>query len=199
MNTTITQPITNIRQVGLSGSAAVVYNDLATSPFTVANGATAPSDRTYAFGIGSGVAFPVKGFKNNDYVWFSVQSSHSMKLSTLLDCHIHYCLPDTTTIGHKIKFQLDVVAAPINGAAAVPTGSPYSVEFAVAADDNTKFRVAVVADIAAVNTTVSTIYFMKLTRIASAATEYAGEVYLLGVDCHYQQDTVGSLSQGTKV
>ena len=44
----------------------------------------------------------------------------------------------------------------------------------------------------AVNTGVSTVYKCRLTRIDGTATEYASEVYLEFVDCHYQKDTLGS-------
>lgn len=189
----------NAANVGIPGSAVVVYDDLLTSAFSLRNGDTAPSARTYAFGIGGGVAFPVLGFKVDDYVFFQVQTSHSMKLNTPLDLHFHYILPNTTNIGNKIKFRADVVAAPVNGTMAIPAGSPYSLEFAVAADDNTKPRIAELADIAAVNTTVSTIYYIKLTRVAASANDYAGEVYVITADCHYQKDTLGSLQEGSKV
>jgi len=118
----------------------------------------------------------------------------------VLDFHIHYVLPNTTTIGHKFKFQLDVIAAGFGAQWAVPTGSPFSKEFTVAANDDTHHRLGEVADIPAVNTTVSTIYKFKLTRVAPAApaTDYASEVYITFMDCHYLKDGLGSRTEAAK-
>lgn len=156
-----------------------------------------PTERLYDGGTG-GVTFPFLGFAVDNYIYFDVQTSHAMKLSTILENHIHYTLPNTTTIGDKFKFQLDVMAASINVAWAVPTGSPFSAEFAVAANDNTYHRVGSVANIPASNTTVSTIYKCKLTRIAASSNEYASEVYVTFEDSHYQKDTMGSRQQTAK-
>jgi len=175
----------------------VVYEDLQVGLNNLAKGGTAPKDRTYDHGTG-GIAFPVLGFEKNDYIWFDVQTSHSMKLNTVLDCHIHFVLPNTTTIGHKIVFQLDVLVAAIDGTWAVPAGSPFTATHTVAANDNTTQRILDLADIPASNSTVSTIYKCKLTRIDGVATEYASEVYLEFIDCHYQKDTMGSRQEGIK-
>jgi len=157
-----------------------------------------PDPALYNMGVGGGVTFPVLGFAVGEYIFFDVQTSHSMKLNTILDYHIHYILPNTTDVGHKFKFQLDVVAAGIDGVFAVPTGSPFVVEHVVSANDNTTHRLLDIAEIPASNTTVSSLYRFKLTRIASAATQYASDVYLLFNDCHYQIDRVGSLIEKGK-
>lgn len=176
----------------------VVYEDLQVSINNISKGASAPTDRFYDHGIASGVAFPVLGFAKGNYVWFDVQTSHSMKLNTVLDNHIHFVLPDTTNIGDKIVWQLDVVVAGIGETWAVPTGSPFTSTHTVAADDNTKHRLLEIGDIPASNSTVSTVYKCKLTRIDGTATEYASEVYLEFTDCHYQKDTIGSRQEGAK-
>lgn len=176
----------------------VAYEDLQVSINNIAKGVSAPTDRTYAHGVGSGIAYPVLGFAKGNYIWFDVQTSHSMKLNTVLDCHIHFVLPNTTTIGHKIVWQLDVLYADINGTWTVPNGSPFTATHTVAANDDTKHRVLEIADIPAVNTGVSTVYKCKLTRIDGTATEYASEVYLEFVDCHYQRDTIGSRQETVK-
>lgn len=177
-----------------------IYEDYLCSLKSSKLGSTAPSDTTYAFGIGGGVAYPVLGFKVNDFVWFDVQTSHTMKLNTALDAHVHYVLPNTTSTGNKFKFQLDVAVAAINGTWSVPTGSPYTIEGTVATDDNTKHRILDMADIPASNSTASTIYKCKLTRISAAGdgTEYGSEVYVEYVDCHYQRDTMGSRQETAK-
>lgn len=175
-----------------------VYEDLQVSINNIAKGASAPTDRYYAHGVGSGIAYPVLGFAKGNYIWFDVQTSHAMKLNTALECHIHFVLPNTTSVGHKIVWQLDVIAAAINGTWAVPSGSPYTVTHTVATGDDTSHRILSFGNIAAVNSTVSTVYKCKLTRIDGEATEYASEAYLEFVDCHYQKDTMGSRQITTK-
>jgi hypothetical protein len=175
-----------------------VYDDMQVSISNVkVPGSGAPTERLYDGGTG-GITFPFLGFALNNYLYFDIQTSHSMKLSTILDSHIHFTLPNTTNIGDKFKFQLDVIAAPIDGAWAVPTGSPFSGEYTIVATDNVKHRVKDIADIPAVNTTPSTIYKCKLTRIAASANEYASEVYVTFIDSHYQKDRVGSLNETTQ-
>ena len=156
-----------------------------------------PTERLYAHGIAAGVTFPTLGFEVGEYIWFTFQSRHAMALSSVIDNHIHFCTPTDGT-GDRFKFQLDVIAAPIDGTWAVPTGSPFTAEHTIAADYSTLHKLFDIADIPAVNTTVSTMYKCKLTRIAAAADEYAGEVYVDFFDGHYQRDTNGSETQSTK-
>jgi hypothetical protein len=157
-----------------------------------------PTERLYAFGIGGGVTFPVLGFAVNDYLYFDVQTHHAMKLNTALDNHLHFTLPNTTDIGDKFQFQLDVIAAGIDTQWAAPTGTPFTSEHTIVANDNTYHRLMEMADIPANNDTVSTIYKCKLTRIAATGDEYASEVYISFMDCHYQKNTMGSRQEGTK-
>ncbi|MDD4515632.1 hypothetical protein [Massilibacteroides sp.] len=173
-----------------------VYDDLQIGINTVKlPAANYPNARAYAFGVGGGITFNTLGFALNNYIDFDIQSTHSMKLSSTLDVHFHYTLPNTTNIGDKFKFKLDVIAAPIDAAFAVPTGSPFSHEHTVATNDNTYHRYFEVGSIPAVNTTVSTVYKCRLTRIAASANEYASEVYITFIDCHIKKDRLGSLSE----
>ena len=100
--------------------------------------------------------------------------------------------------GDRFKFQLDVIVAPIGGGWSVPTGSPFASEVLMSADLSNAHRLEDIADIPASNTTVSTIYKFKLTRVDASADEYAGEVYLEFTDCHFQKDTIGSRQEGAK-
>ena len=175
-----------------------VYEDLQVSISNIRiPPSSAPTERLYDGGTG-GVTFPFLGFDVGDYVYFDVQTSHSMKLNTILDNHIHYSLPNTTDIGDKFQFQLDVMVAAIGTQWAEPTGTPFSAEFAVAANDNTYHRLGEIADIPASNSTVSTLYKCKLTRIAATSDEYGSEVYVTFLDSHYQKNTMGSRQEDTK-
>ena len=157
-----------------------------------------PTDRLYAFGIVAGITYPVLGFAVNQYIYFDVQTQHSMELNTVLNNHIHFTTPNTTTIGNKFQFQLDVIAAGQDTQWAVPAGSPYSGEHTIAANDSTYARLLDVAEIAASNDTVSTLYKCVLTRIAASTNEYGSEVYVSFNDCHFIKNGVGSLTVDAK-
>lgn len=160
--------------------------------------ANAPTERLYNHGIGGGVTFPVLGFALNNYLYFDVQTSHSMKLSTILNNHIHFILPNTTNIGDKFKFQLDVIVAGINVAFAAPAGTPFTAEHTIVANDNTTHRLLNIANVPAANTTISTLYSCRFTRVAASANEYASEVYIKYIDCHYEKDSTGSREIASK-
>lgn len=161
--------------------------------------ANEPADRLYNHGIVGGVTFPVLGFAVGEYVYFDLQTQHSMKLNTILDNHIHYMTPtDGSGTPDRFQFQLDVIVAPIGGSWAVPTGSPFTSEHTISDDYTNSHELMEIADIPASNSTVSTIYKCKLTRIAASQDEYSGEVYLEFTDSHFQKDTLGSRLEGSK-
>jgi len=158
---------------------------------------SAPTWTTYDFGIGSGIAFNVLGFGVGEYYDFYLQTSHSMQLNTVLDNHIHWTIP-TNSASDQFQFQLDVIAASIGSAFAVPTGSPFTVEKTLSGAEAGKHNYLELADIPAANTTVSSIYICRLTRIAATANEYGSDVYILFNDSHYIKDTVGSRTETAK-
>ena len=158
---------------------------------------SAPTWRDWDHGIVGGVTFPVLGFGVGEYYPFAIQTSHSMILNSILDNHIHFSTPTDGT-GDKFKFQLDVIAAGIEGAWAVPSGSPFTAEHSITADYSTKHKLFELGDIPAVNTTVSSIYKMRMTRIAASADEYSGEVYIHFNDSHFQKDGLGSDQETSK-
>jgi len=155
-------------------------------------GVSDPTFRLYDHGIGSGVTFDVLGFSVNDTISFDIETFHSMKLDTILNIHMHFILPNTTNIGDKFQFQLDVIVAGINGEYAVPAGSPFTAEHTIVANDDSFHRIFDLANIPSSNTTISTIYTCRLTRITASESEYGSEVYLKFIDGHYQIDDRGS-------
>jgi len=201
--TTLTAINAAITSLTVSGSFELigdgtVFEDLQVGISNIKKPAAGdPADRLYAHGIGGGVTFPVLGFAVDEYIYFDVQTHHAMKLSTVLDNHIHYTTPTDGT-GDRFQFQLDVIAAAINVAWAVPTGSPFTKETTMSGDYSTLHKLTDIADIPAANTTVSTLYKCVLTRIAATQDEYAGEVYLEFTDCHYEKNTMGSATETAK-
>lgn len=177
---------------------AIAYDDIQVSLSSAKRPASSsPTWRTYNFGIAGGIDFAVLGFAVGDYLDFYIQTSHSMKLNSILDNHIHGTLPSNST-GDKIKWQLDVIAAGIGEAWAVPTGSPFTSEKTLSGTEANKHNLFELADIPAVNTTVSSAYICRMTRIAASSDDYSPEVYLIFNDSHYQKDTIGSRLETSK-
>ena len=182
----------------IAGGDTIVYDDIQVGISNIRiPPSSAPTERLYNGGIGGGVTFPFLGFAVNDYLYFDMQTPHSALINSILESHIHYTTPGNGT-GDKFKFQLDLIACPIGGNWAVPTGSPFTAERTMDSDDSNSQMYFDIADIPAVNSTVSTLYKCKLTRIAASADEYAGEVYVSFLDGHYQKDSLGSRNETSK-
>lgn len=152
--------------------------------------ANAPTWRTFNYGVGGGLTFQTLGFAIDDNIDFKIQTKHAMKLSTILDNHIHWTIP-SDSIGDKIKFQLDVIYANQGEDFAVPAGSPFSAEVTFDGTESGKHNVLDVAEVPAVNTEISAIYSCRLTRVAASSDDYANEVYVDFNDSHIEKDTPG--------
>lgn len=185
---------TDIRNIGYKGSDAVVYDDLQVGISNVRIPVSnAPTERLYDFGIGGGVTFPIYGFAVNEYFYFDIQTKHAMKLNTEIFNHFHWMTPTNGT-GSKFKFQLDVISAPVFENWSVPAGSPFTIEVDIASNTSNTHEISAMADIPAVNSTVSTTYRCRFTRIAASTNEYSGEVYINYNDSHVALNQLGSLN-----
>jgi hypothetical protein len=174
------------------------YNDLLGATTTAKIPAVnAPSWTTYDFGIGGGIAFQVLGFGPGEYIDIYYQLHHGVELSTVVENHIHWTIP-TNDAGKRHQWQIDVIAAAIGSAFAVPTGSPFTSEYTLGGAESAKHNYFEVGNIPAFNTTVSSIAIVRLQRIAATTAEYGSDVYVLFNDCHVQLDTVSSLTETVK-
>lgn len=186
------------REVGVAGSDQVVWDDIQVALSSAKTPASnAPTWRTHDFGIGGGITFSVLGFAIGDYIDFYIQTSHSQKLNTVLEDHLHGTLPSDSA-GDRVKWQLDVIGAGIGEDFAVPTGSPFTKEMVLTGNEAGRHNYMDIAEIPAINTTVSSVYICRMTRIAASADDYAPEVYLIFNDAHYMKDQIGSLFETSK-
>jgi hypothetical protein len=160
----------------------------------------APTWTTYDFGAG-GVAYAVQKWDVGDYADIWVQTSHSMKLKSDLELHLHWSC-NTNAAGETFKFQADVMHASIKEAWTTSPESPLTVEVTLDGDEADKHNVKSVGTVTGHNETVSTIYAMRLTRIASSGVEYgdhpAEDLYVFSLDNHFLKDSVGSSRKRTK-
>lgn len=183
--------------VGHPGADAVVFDDIQVSLSTARLPAVnAPTWVDYDYGLG-GPTFNVLAFDVGEYIDFKVQTSHAMRLNSILDNHIHWTIPSNSA-PDTIKFQIDVVAAGIGELYAKPTGSPFVTEHVLDGTESARHNLLCLADIPAVNTTVSSMYQCKLTRVASSS-EYGSRAYIDYNDGHYRLDTIGSRKEDSKV
>jgi len=181
-----------------AGKQAPVYDDQQGAPgaFPV-QPVNNPTWRNYDFGIVGGEDYRVLGFDVGDIKTLVFQSRHAAKLNAACEFHIHFCTPTDGT-GDRFRFQSDIIACPVNGTWAVVAGSPFTAEETMAGDYSDTQRYFELATIPAVNSSVSTLYQMKIERIAATANEYAGEVYLIFTDMHFLLDSVGSEQEFVK-
>lgn len=167
-----------------SPSVNVGWDDIQAPSFTGTSN-TVPTPTNYVIG---GVSFRVEGWNIGDYRDFVVQTTHSMKLNSVMDRHIHYLTPTNGT-GAKVKFQIDVVAAGVNGVFAAVAGSPFTKEWTLAGDYRQRHAIQELVEIPAANPTVSTLYYIKIKRVAATAPAYdAQNIYILFNDGHVQID-----------
>lgn len=157
----------------------------------------APTWRSWDYGVSGGVQFSVLGFDVNNHVDLFIQSSHAMRLRSVLDYHMHWSLP-SNSIGDRFQIQIDAIAAGVDESFAVVPGSPFTVERLLDGTESGQHKTLDLADIDGVNTTVSTAYILEFTRIAATANEYAPEVYLFFTDGHYILDALGSRLEYSK-
>lgn len=158
---------------------------------------SAPTWTTFDFGITSGIEFGVLGFGVGEYLDLYVQTTHAVELNTVIENHIHWTIPSDDS-GKRFQFQIDVIAAGIGADFAVPSGSPYSAEHALTGVEAGRHNLLNIGNIAAFNSTVSSIALVRLSRIAATSDEYGSDVYVLFNDCHVQQDTLGSILEASK-
>jgi len=159
--------------------------------------ANAATWRTWDYGTGGGINFPVLGFDVGDRFEFFIQTTHKTQLSSVLDHHIHWSIP-ANSLGDRFQFQLDVIGAPIGSSFATLASSPFTVEYILDGTESGVHKLLDIANLDAINTTVSTCYICILTRIAATTNEYGPEVYVFFTDSHVFQDTAGSITERKK-
>jgi len=179
-----------LRAMGL----ARCWEDIQGNPAGIKRPASSsPTWRTYDFGLG-GLSFAVLGFAVGDYADFIVQTKHSMPLESELRFHIHYTVPSDSA-DDKFQFQVDAIAAGVDEDFAVPSDSPLTGEDTLDGDEARRHSLLELGSIDGANTSVSSLYLCRLTRIAATSDEYGSEIYVLFNDQHYLVDMLGSRTE----
>ena len=137
-------------------------------------------------------------FGVGDYIDIFVQTSHSVQLNQVIENHIHWTISSDDD-GDEFQFQITGVGAGI-GDSFSSIGTIKSGDVTLQTGDSGKHNLLEIGDIPALNTTVSSVYIIRLQRIAvDDGNETARDIFVLFNDSHPLIDTMGSLKEGSKV
>ena len=136
-------------------------------------------------------------FDTNDYIDLFVQTSHGAQLNQIIDNHIHWTIA-TNDAGDEFQFQLTGVGAGV-GDSFTSIGTIKSGDYTLVGDEADKHNLLDIGDIPAINTTVSSVYILRLTRIApDDGNDTTENIYVLFNDSHMKFDQSGSRQEYTK-
>lgn len=143
---------------------------------------------------------PLRGYSYavNDAHDFDPQEyPHDGKVGTQIEWHIHWISMTNVAATRGVKWQLE-------WSYANPLGTMYSVattKVDVTVPANTPANTAFYSEFGwytPINCGPATMFFVRLTRIASDGTAPANDPFVAGVHFHYEVDTIGSRSEHTK-
>ena len=188
----------NIRSVGSSGNSNIVYKDMygqvSTARVPTAN---APGWETFTVG---GFTTEVQGFAVDDYLDIFVQTNHDMSLSQLFSNHLHWSLADNSDSGKYFRFQVTGIGAGIGESFSEITLMDTE-DVLIGASDALKHHYVEIGDVDVPNSTVSSIYILRLTRVdvaLGAGSEAVQPILIFFNDSHMKVDTIGSLEEDSK-
>jgi len=144
-------------------------------------------NNTYAF------MFENVAANNEEELYGSLQMSHSYKLNSTIECHLHWS-PTTTNVGN-VSWQLESTYADIgsvfpttniNNCTGTTNGTAYA-HYLCDFHNTARFNL------------ISGILMLRVVRRSGLATDtYTGDAAGLSLDCHYEKDTLGSDAEYAK-
>ena len=163
-----------------------------------------------SYGYGTDENFAALEMNETDALYFTLQTSHGMKLMTALENHIHYTLrADPTSTKRWMRFELSVAVAGVFGdweqlvlGDGGSSGKSLIYDVDLMADNahghppkKNKHWLTSFGDAPAGNSTVSSLYKVKLVRLPVVTDAYIGtaggdyyNLYIDFFDSHYQID-----------
>ena len=147
------------------------------------------------FTIGS-FTTQVLSFGVGDYIDIFVQTNHDMRLAQTFDNHIHWSVMSADAeAGDTFKFQVSGIG---NGITYSWSGvTAVSQEVTIGTEHYDRHNYLDLGSIDVPNPTVSSVYVLRLERIASSGTE-ASKVFVFFNDSHLKIDQIGSLTETSK-
>jgi len=134
-------------------------------------------------------------FSDGNELFFSLQMPHSWKLGSTVYPHFHIA-SKTDGSGKKIKLGFEYTWQSIHGTFGNTTVETRDVDLDTAYK-HLIFNVPS-AGVSGTGMGLSSMLFCRVYREAADSDNFAGDVYFLEWDMHYEQDTVGSRQVTTK-
>lgn len=186
--------ITPVNRVGYKGSNAITYDDLQVSiSLGRVPAANAPTWTDITI---DGFTFKGLAFDIDDYLDLFIQTNHSTKLNTLIENHIHWTIAVDEN-GDEIAFEITGIGGGI-GDAMTSIGTITSSDLVLASNAG-KHNYLQLGDIPSLNTTVSSVFVVRLKRVAVASgTDASGAIHVFFNDCHVKLNTFGSIYEDQK-
>lgn len=135
---------------------------------------------------------------SDNKITFAAQMPHSWKEGSDIYPHVHFVVPTAGAGGGAENLKLDLTYSWANKDAAYPGETTQSITNDIqnlAADTHT---IHAFTQLSGTGKTLSSILLCSLNRDISVANDYADNMYLLEVDIHYEQDTIGSRQELVK-
>ena len=169
---------------------ATVFDDMLVPGFSVRGGAAAPDIALFGGTSGSTAIYVnvFDGSNTKEDVFFSVQLPHSYKHGSDISPHIHWS-PTTADTGN-VKWTLNCMWQNISSTYSGVSTSSATVATAAVAWSH---QLSEFTDLTGSGKTLSSIAVCSLYRDPNdAADTYAYDAALLGIDFHYEMDSLGS-------
>ena len=173
---------------------ATVFDDLQVPISTIRLGGASPADEVaYKDGI-------VLSFDNavDEFIYFTAQLPHSYKEGSNLVPHIHWTPKVNGSGGGAENVKWDLTYSWSNKNGTIPASSSATITIDVqndSVDDHLKDNIATLSGS---GKEISSLLICSLKRDTAVANNYADEAYLIGLDFHFEKDTVGSRQILTK-
>lgn len=186
-----------ITEVGWNQSKNIVYDDLQVTISGVRLlGASDPSWTDVTL---DGVTVQLLTFDTNQEIELFVQTTHSTKLNTLIESHMHWTVGTGSSDDNYMAFEITGVGAPIGGQF-TSIGTLTSNDAQVTSTTESNHNYLDIGEIPnTFNDEVSTVFILKLKRVAPIGTDSTANISIVFSDCHIQKDTAGSLKEKSKV
>lgn len=160
-------------------------------------GSTAPALATF-----QGGGLKVYGFNSNqdDEGLFTLQLNHNYKEGTTLKPHVHWA-PATAPSGTATNIVWGVEYSVKQPGGTFGAPSTIYVTNDITGIAQWSHQVAGLPDISGSGLTISPVLVGRVIRVSNTmegATRYDADAMFLGLDVHYQVDTIGSASEWTK-
>jgi len=146
----------------------------------------------------TGIVLP--SIARNDIFSYNVQFPHAKKLaSNIADFHIHFVPIPATAISGDVVIDYSWGWYSINDVIPDTLPNTGTKTISLVGDDQYKHKIAeIVTNMAHPATEgYSSFFLIKLQRKSGAPDTYTGNIAILGADCHYIADRVGSFNVTT--